>query len=240
MSASAPASHDLSSLRVDQLTMALHGLHGRLDPGQVVEVALPDIRDQGLLLDGAGFVGEAQAPAHTGTRPLHLTRLRTLPDAVGTGLQVLAVGLNPSLTAADLRYGFASPSNRFWKAAVASGLVSVARDPGRSVEADRVGFTDLVKRATPKAADLKRSEFVDGRRRLEWTIGVHEPAIVCVMGVTGWRKAYNRDANLGLQPDLLAGSAVYVMPNPSGLNAHTNHNDLVEHFAEVLYLASNR
>jgi len=201
---------------------------------------MPEMNDQSLLLEGAGFEGEAQSPSDQGTRSLHLTRQRTLPDAVGPGLQVLAVGLNPSLTAADLGYGFASPSNRFWRAAVASGLVSVARDPGRSVKADRVGFTDLVKRATPKAADLKSSEFVDGRRRLEWTISMHEPAIVCVMGVTGWRKAYGRDASLGLQPDPLAGSPVYVMPNPSGLNAHTNHNDLVDHFSEVLSLASSR
>ncbi len=147
---------------------------------------------------------------------------------------MLCVGLNPSLTAADLGHGFASPSNRFWPSALDAGLVSVPKDPWRSVAVDRIGFTDLVKRATRAASELKAAEFRDGRDRLEWTIETHRPRTVCVMGVTGWRRVAARDAELGWQPDHLGGSPVYVMPNPSGLNAHTNRADLAEHLGVVL------
>ena len=94
-------------------------------------------------------------------------------------------------------------------------------------------MTDLVKRATKKAGELSTSEFQMGLARLELMVGLLEPDIVCVVGVTGWRAATGDSAAIGLQDRRLGGRRVYVMPNPSGLNAHTNHEDLVAHFRLV-------
>lgn len=184
-------------------------------------------------VDGAGF-GVLDRDGRT----WRLERRRTLPDAISTDLRVLCVGLNPSLTAADLGHGFASPSNRFWPAALDAGLVKTPKAPWTSIEHDRVGFTDLVKRATRAASELRAAEFREGRRRLEWTTGLHEPRVVCVMGITGWRRiATGEVAGNGWQDEQLGGRPVYVMPNPSGLNAHTSRADLAAHLTEVLRAA---
>ena len=107
--------------------------------------------------------------------------------------------------------------------------------PWQSVEQDRVGFTDLVKRATRAASELRAAEFRRGRDRLEWTVCLHEPAVVCVLGITGWRRiAATNMTGIGWQGEQLGGRPVYVMPNPSGLNAHTNRADLAAYLGEVL------
>jgi TDG/mug DNA glycosylase family protein len=95
-----------------------------------------------------------------------VTRARTLPDFVGPELRVLMVGLNPSEYAADAGVGFARPGNRFWPAALAAGLVSRDRDPRHALRHHHVGMTDLVKRATPGAATLRRAEYRDGLARV--------------------------------------------------------------------------
>lgn len=162
-----------------------------------------------------------------------LRRDRTLADTVGPDMRVLLVGLNPSLHAADAGVGFVGPSNRFWRAAVESELITEPKDPHRALLVDRVGMTDLVKRATKKAGEISKSEFRAGLQRLELMTGLLQPEIVCVVGVTGWRAATGEPATIGPQTRRLGGCRVYVMPNPSGLNAHTNHEDLVAHFRLV-------
>jgi len=165
-------------------------------------------------------------------------RERTLADSVGPDMRVLLCGLNPSLHAADAGYGFAGPSNRFWPAARASGLVTHPRDPDAALVHDRVGMTDLVKRATARADELRSADFRAGFGRLEGLCEWLKPGVACVVGITGWRAASgDRSATLGLQTATLGGRPVYVMPNPSGLNAHTNHDDLVAHFREAQRLA---
>ena len=229
MTGAAPT--DLSTLSTADIPLALFDLHHEMRVGQSATVDLPALKpnDRTALIEGAGF-----STAASTTDQHVLRRERTLADTTAPRLRLLMAGLNPSLTAADLGYGFASPSNRFWKAAVTSGLVTRPRDPRSIAVIDRVGMTDLVKRATPKAADVNRDEFVAGVARLERIARLFQPGVICVAGVRGWRAATGGPAALGRQPDLLGGCPVYVMPNPSGLNAHTNHDDLVRHFTAAL------
>lgn len=185
-------------------------------------------------LRGGGFepVG-ASAPGSTG----RWRRARTLADTVDGSMRVLLAGLNPSVYSADVGSGFARPGNRFWPAALTAGLVSVARDPHHALTVHHVGMTDLVKRATARADELDRAEYRDGTARLETTVGWLAPRIVCIVGLSGWRAAVDRKAIAGLQDQEFGGRPVYVMPNPSGLNAHVTVDDLAGHFRTVLRLA---
>ncbi|MEZ5254937.1 MAG: mismatch-specific DNA-glycosylase [Microthrixaceae bacterium] len=160
-------------------------------------------------------------------------RARTLADLVGADLRVLIVGLNPSLVAADAGVGFAGATNRFWPAALDAGLVSVDRDPLHAFEHHRIGMSDLVKRATVSAKELSTAQYRHGIRRLETTVRWLRPRAVCVVGITGWRAARDRSATIGWQDEGFGTTPVYVMPNPSGLNAHVSRAELAEHFHTV-------
>jgi len=157
-----------------------------------------------------------------------------LPDTVAPGLRVLIVGLNPSLYSADAGYGFARPGNRFWPAALAAGLVTRARDPVDALRTDAVGMTNIVRRATRRADELERDEYVDGTARLARLVEWLRPATVCFVGVTGYRVAVDKRAAAGWQPAPFAGAPAYVMPNTSGLNAHAKPADFVAHLRAVL------
>lgn len=188
------------------------------------------------LLVGAGF--EVDDVMTVGRRVwAEARRARTLPDTVGPGLRVLVCGLNPSVVSADAGLGFAGPSNRFWRAAVASGLVTRPRDPLGCIVADRVGMTDLVKRATPSAAGLTVEEYRAGagrvRRLVEWL----QPGLVLFVGLTGWRAAVDRAATAGLQSEPFAGVPAYVMPSTSGLNARSSAAELAWHMSEAMAAA---
>jgi TDG/mug DNA glycosylase family protein len=156
-----------------------------------------------------------------------------LADLVRPGLRVLFCGYNPSIYAADRGVPFARPGNRFWPAVLASGLLTVDRDPWHAVTHRRVGFTDLVKRATAAAAELSRDELRAGLGRVTAICEWLAPEIVCFLGIGGWRDLVDRTAVAGWQDDGLGPSRVYVMPNPSGLNASTQHEGFVEHLTRV-------
>jgi TDG/mug DNA glycosylase family protein len=203
-------------------------------PGRSFTLWQPD--ELAWLLAGAGF--EVDDVSVEGERVwANARRAQTLPDTVAGGLRVLVCGLNPSVVAADAGYGFAGPTNRFWKAAVAAGLVTRPRDPLGCLLHDRVGMTDLVKRATPNAAVLSREEYQAGagrvRRLVEWL----RPGLVLFVGLAGWRAAVDRHARAGLQPRPFAGVPAYVMPSTSGLNAHTSVADLTAHMVDALAVA---
>jgi TDG/mug DNA glycosylase family protein len=199
----------------------------------------------GPLLDdvlvGAGFAVHERTtrPTDTGSgvHTVRATRGRTLADTVAPDLRVLVCGLNPSVYAADAGVGFARPGNRFWPAAVAAGLVSRPADPDHALHAHGVGMTDLVKRATPGAAELTAAEYRAGLGRLERLAGWLAPGVVLVVGLAGWRAAVDRRAAPGTQPQGLGGRPVYVMPNTSGLNARSSLRDLTDHIAAALVLA---
>jgi double-stranded uracil-DNA glycosylase len=156
-------------------------------------------------------------------------RLRTIPDTVGPGMSLLVCGLNPSLHAADRGVGYAGPGNRFWPAAVAAGLITEPFQPVRALTDHRIGMTDLVKRATPRAAQVTSDEFRGGLERVEWLVRWLQPRVVCLVGLEGWRRALDRAARPGPQVATLGGRPVHLMPSTSGLNTHIGFDGLVEH-----------
>lgn len=187
-------------------------------------------------VEGAGFVLDERNLEGRHLKVL-ATRARMLPDLVGPGLRVLFCGYNPSLYAADRGVPFARPGNRFWPAALAAGLVTRDRDPWHAVRHDAVGFTDMVKRATVAAAELTTAELVAGFARVSAMCEWLRPAVTCFLGIGGWRRLVNRKAVAGWQSETVGGSPVYVMPNPSGLNASTQHAGFVEHLTRMSGLA---
>lgn len=184
---------------------------------------------------GAGF----DAVSLSGDRPrfVDAVRAHTLPDFVGPDMRVLVVGLNPSLHAAAAGVGYVTPSNRYWKAAIEAGLVTVDRDPWHALGEHGVGMTDLVKRATRRADELTADEYRAGLERVDRLCARLEPGVVCVVGLAGWRAAVDRKAVVGLQQRELGGRPVYVMPSTSGLNASSRFEDLVAHLRAALDLA---
>lgn len=164
---------------------------------------------------------------------LHVARARTLADTVGHGMRLLVCGLNPSLYAADRGIGFARPSNRFWPAAIAAGLLSRSHDPLHALEHHGIGMTDLAKRASARAAELGREEFRSGALRVERLVEWLQPQAVCFVGLAGWRAVIRRGARPGWQPAPFAGRPVYVMPSTSGRNAGTRFAALVRHLGSA-------
>ena len=191
------------------------------------------------VLEGAGFeIVRRELGGGDGEHLLRrLRRRRTLADTVGPGMRLLLVGLNPSLRAADAGVGFVTPGNRAWPALLASGLATRDRDPLDLLVRHRIGMTDLVKRATARADELERAEYRDGLARLEALCAWLRPAAVCVVGLTGWRAATDRHATAGVQPRTLGGRPVYLMPNPSGLNAHATVDSLAADLRAAAELA---
>lgn len=189
------------------------------------------------LVTGAGFVDVVATTSGRGAEPEwpHLdvtaTRGRTLADTVGPGMRLLVSGLNPSLHAADAGVGYAGPGNRFWPALAEAGLLpdGADRDPWRLLADGRIGMTDLVKRATPRAAELTTAEYRAGVERLDRLCALLAPEAVVLVGLDGWRKGAARAARPGWQDRRLGPSPVYVMPSTSGLNAGTSRADLVAH-----------
>jgi len=188
------------------------------------------------VVEGGGFMVDACTTTGTGRHRVDAERAHTLPDYVGPGLRLVVVGLNPSLYAADAGVGFARPGNRFWPAALAAGVVSADRDPMHALLVDRVGMTDLVKRATVGAAELTTAEYLAGLARVERLAAWLRPGAVCFLGLAGWRAAVDRKAVAGTQARALGGVPVYVMPNPSGLNAHDTVDSLAAHLRAALAL----
>jgi double-stranded uracil-DNA glycosylase len=189
------------------------------------------------VLVGAGFVVDAIDHTEPWLR-VSGHRDRTLPDTVGPDMRLLVCGLNPSLYAADRGVGFARPNNRYWSAALDAGLVAVDRDPLDALVHHGVGMTDLVKRATAKAAELTTEEYRAGVARVERLVGWLQPGAVCFVGLAGWRAAIDRKATAGLQSDAFGGRPAYVMPSTSGLNARVRPAELVEHLRAALALGA--
>lgn len=165
-------------------------------------------------------------------------RARTLADTVGPDMRLLVCGLNPSVYSADVGFGFARRSNRFWPAMVAAGLVCEQRawDPFHLLSGHGIGMTDLVKRATVAAAELSVDEYRAGVERVRRLVAWLHPGAVLFVGLDGWRKAVDRRAAPGVQPDGFGGVPAYVMPSTSGLNASSPRAALVEHLRAAAQL----
>lgn len=154
---------------------------------------------------------------------LTLARNRSIEDVIASGLRVLFVGINPGLYSGWTGYHFARPGNRFWPVLYAAGFTLRLLRPFEQhlLLAYGCGITNLVHRATATAAELTAEELIAGGERLLQVIQRFRPQSVAVLGVTAYRTALQRPkAQIGLQPETLAGVPVWVLPNPSGLNAH--------------------
>lgn len=172
---------------------------------------------------------------HITREELEAFRGEEVADLVGPGLKLLFVGINPGLWTAAVQTHFAHPTNRFYPALAAAGITGyeVDRVAGMS-DADRahlmgrgIGITNLVRRASARASELSREELREGGERLRRFVAEHRPAVVAVAGISAYRDAFGeRGAVLGRQPETLesaadwSGAALWVVPNPSGLNAH--------------------
>jgi TDG/mug DNA glycosylase family protein len=149
---------------------------------------------------------------------------------VAKGLCVLFCGINPSLISAARGHHFARPGNRFWPTLHEAGFTDRRLAPAEqgSLLAHGIGLTNLVARATASAAELPPDELRAGQRRLEAKVRRLAPGVVAVLGIEAYRRGFARPrAALGRQPERLAGAALWVLPNPSGLNAHYSLADLV-------------
>jgi TDG/mug DNA glycosylase family protein len=186
------------------------------------------------VVHGAGFEIDAAIDDGEEWVDVEATRARTLADTVGPAMRLLVVGLNPSEYSADAGHGFARPGNRFWPAALASGLVTKTHDPAHALMVDAVGMTDLVKRATPRADALTADDYRAGAERVERLVAWLQPRAVCFVGFSGYRAAVDEKASAGWQPRVFGGRPAYVMPNPSGLNAHARPADFVTHLRAAL------
>ena len=161
---------------------------------------------------------------------------KPLPDVIAPDLRVLFCGINPSLMSAERGHHFARPGNRFWPALHGSGFTPrlMAPDEDGDLPALGLGVTNLVDRPTRAADELSRDELRAGAAALERLVIAHRPRVVAVVGVTAYRSGFDRPrAVLGLQAETVGPAAVWVLPNPSGLNAHHQLPDLVERFAEL-------
>ncbi|MCW2637005.1 MAG: mug [Blastococcus sp.] len=161
---------------------------------------------------------------------------KPLPDVVAPGIDVLFCGINPSLLSAARGHHFARPGNRFWPALHLAGLTPRRLTPEEDRELLRygLGVTNLVDRPTRTAAELRPDEFRAGAAALAALVRRYRPRVVAVLGVTAWRTAFGRAGDgIGRQPAGLAGAEAWVLPNPSGLNAHYQLPDLGRLYAEV-------
>jgi TDG/mug DNA glycosylase family protein len=174
-----------------------------------------------------------KAPTRT---ELEAARAKQVPDLVAKDLRVLFVGINPGLYSGAVGHHFARPGNRFWPALELSRFTEGRLSPfdERRLLDRGVGITNVVARTTARADELAREELIDGARRLAAKVRKYRPAFVAVLGVTAYRAAFERPlAKLGPQDETLSGARLWVLPNPSGLNAHHTIRDLARLFGEL-------
>jgi double-stranded uracil-DNA glycosylase len=161
---------------------------------------------------------------------------KTVRDVMGPGLRVLFCGINPGLYTAAVGHHFARPGNRFWPALYQAGFTDRLLSPFEERELLRLqlGITNVVARATAAAAELTKGDFIKGGRRLSAKVRRYRPRIVAVLGVGAYREAFAQPkAVIGEQPERIGEARVWVLPNPSGLNANYQLADLVKLFAEL-------
>jgi double-stranded uracil-DNA glycosylase len=183
----------------------------------------------------------ATSPAPTPERPWRPTREQvaaaagaSVPDITGPGLTVLFCGINPGLYSGAVGHHFARPGNRYWRALHAGGFTPRVLSPfeERDLLPVGLGITNLVDRATATADGLTASELRRGRPDLERKLRRLRPAFLAMLGITAYRTAFDRPAaTMGAQSDHHIGrTRVWVLPNPSGLNAHYRPADLAANF----------
>lgn len=158
---------------------------------------------------------------------------KTVPDVIAPGLRVLFCGINPGLYSAATGHHFARPGNRFWPALRGAGFTDRRLAPWqeRDLLQYRCGVTNLVARATASANELTPEELIAGRRKLLTKVKRYAPGFVAVLGIGAYRKAFEQPkATPGRQALPLDDSTVWLLPNPSGLNAHHQLAEMIRMF----------
>ena len=167
---------------------------------------------------------------------------KTVDDLLGPAVRLLFVGINPGLWTAATNTHFCHPSNRFYPALRAAGIIDWGIDTAVGMSPDEkdrlaragIGITNLVPRATVKASQLTREELEQGAVRLRSVVDEVKPAVVAVAGLTAYRIAFERSrAVLGHQPEPVGAAELWVVPNPSGLNAHETIDSLAVWYRTV-------
>jgi TDG/mug DNA glycosylase family protein len=165
----------------------------------------------------------------------------TVPDLIGPGLKLLFVGINPGLWTAATSTHFAHPGNRFYPALLRAGIIEREIDRGAGMSDDDrkhlvergIGITNVVHRATARASELDASELRDGGDTLRGFVRRHRPAVVAIAGITAYRAAFGVPrAVVGRQQEPFEGTPLWIVPNPSGLNAHETIDTLAAAYRE--------
>ncbi|MET9494313.1 G/U mismatch-specific DNA glycosylase [Streptomyces sp. NPDC006552] len=174
------------------------------------------------------------------TRPtpaeLEAARDRPVPDLVASGLSVLFCGINPGLMTAVTGHHFARPGNRFWPVLHLSGFTPRRLLPAEQEEllSYGLGITNVVARPSARADELSAEEYLEGGRLLAEKVARLRPRWLAVVGVTAYRAAFQEPkARIGPQERRIGGARVWVLPNPSGLNAHWTKETMAEEFARL-------
>jgi TDG/mug DNA glycosylase family protein len=161
---------------------------------------------------------------------------KTLPDVIAPDLKVLFCGINPGLYTAAIGHHFGRPGNRFWPALYAAGFTDRLLSPYEEQELLMRGYgiTNIVARASARADELSEEELRAGAKILERKVKQYQPECIAFLGVTAYRTSFQRPrAGLGLQPERLRDAKLWVLPSPSGLNAHHSAADLARLFGEL-------
>ena len=162
---------------------------------------------------------------------------KRVPDVIGPGLDVLFCGINPGLYSGATGHHFARPGNRFWPALHLSGFTDRLLEPFEEQEllTRRLGITNLVARATARADELTDEELRRGGKRLAEKVRRYGPLRLAVLGLSAYRSAFgSREARVGPQEPVIGRTRIWVLPNPSGLNAHYQLPQLAEEFKKLL------
>jgi double-stranded uracil-DNA glycosylase len=161
---------------------------------------------------------------------------KRVPDILGPGLRILFCGINPGLYSGATGHSFAHPANRFWSTLHAAGFTPTRLRPDqeRSLLELGYGMTKFVQRATATAGELSADEFVAGARQVERKVRRYKPRVLAVLGLGAYRTAFQRPrAVVGLQQERIGTTHIWLLPNPSGLNAHHKPADFVRLFSEL-------
>jgi TDG/mug DNA glycosylase family protein len=161
---------------------------------------------------------------------------KPLRDVIAPDLDVLFCGINPSIVSAKRGHHYARPGNRFWPVLHGAGFTPrlLSADEDGELLRYGLGLTNLVDRPTRAASELTAEEMRAGATALDRLVTKYRPGLLAVVGLGAWRTGFRRaTATVGLQPEALGGRPAWVLPNPSGLNAHYQLPDLVKLFGEM-------
>lgn len=195
---------------------------------------------KGDVIVANGYVIVAGQVRRFSPQQLEEAEQRKVRDLVAPGLRILFCGINPGRYTAATGYHFAGPGNRFWPTLYAAGFTPRLLQPAEQAEllGLGLGITNLVSRTTARADLVTRQELIDGAEALRRKVRRLRPRILAVVGLGAYRTAFaDPHAACGLQDQVIGSTRVWLLPNPSGLNAHHQGAALVELFRALYHFA---